>query len=80
MNRMLMIAAAAALAVPAIAAAEPKPEAPQVDAPAATTTTAKPVTKRYCVVAQVTGSRIERRDCKTLDQWLSQGFDPRTAK
>jgi len=46
----------------------------------------KPVTKtsridspdqRYCIVNEVTGSRIPHRACKTLAGWQEQGIDPR---
>ena len=38
--------------------------------------TAQRVT-RYCVVNQVTGSRIPRRTCKTRADWLAdEGVDP----
>lgn len=78
MKSMLMIAVATALVAPAVALAAPKPEASAtrlVASAGAAATTAKP--KRYCVVSTPTGSRLERRDCKTLDAWLAEGFDPR---
>ena len=73
----IMIAAVAGLATPAIASAAPKPVAPaQADtaqAPAART-------QRYCIVSQVTGSRVDHRECRTLDAWLARGVDPRETK
>jgi hypothetical protein len=55
--------------------AETKPGAP---APAASVSAgAKPIKdKRYCVAGQVTGTRIERKDCRTRSEWLKEGFDP----
>jgi hypothetical protein len=74
MTRTALIFATAALAIPAIASAEPKPDA----------STANPATTarapRYCVVDTPTGSNIERRTCKSLDAWLAEGFDPRVKK
>ncbi len=35
---------------------------------------AKP--KSYCVKEALTGSRLERKVCKTRDEWLAQGWDP----
>jgi hypothetical protein len=76
-NAMIRTAliAAAALTVATAADAEPKPEAngEPVVAKAAPA-------QRYCVVSVPTGSRLERRDCKTLDAWLATGFDPRAKK
>lgn len=70
----LIFAAAAALAIPAIASAEPKPDA----------STANPATTahapRYCVVDTPTGSNIQRKTCKSLEAWLADGFDPRAKK
>ena len=31
---------------------------------------------RYCIIDRITGSIIERKVCKTRDQWLAQGVDP----
>lgn len=76
MNRTMMTLAAAALALPTIASAEPKADP---DA-AAATSPARTRTVRYCVVETPTGSRIEHRTCKSLDAWLAEGFDPRATK
>lgn len=78
MIRNALIAAAALTAATA-ASAEPKPEASDTAAVASTTTAVAP-SKRYCVVATPTGSRLERRECKSLDAWLADGFDPRAKK
>lgn len=32
--------------------------------------------RRYCVMTAITGSRIERKTCRTRQAWLAQGFDP----
>ena len=34
---------------------------------------------RYCVVGALTGSRIERKTCRTRQAWLNEGFDPLAA-
>jgi hypothetical protein len=31
---------------------------------------------RYCVVTEITGSRLPRRQCQTRQQWLEVGYDP----
>lgn len=75
MTRTALIFAAAALAIPAVASAEPKP-----DANSETTATTAAHAPRYCVVDTPTGSRLETRTCKSLDAWLAEGFDPRAKK
>lgn len=67
--------AAAALTVATVASAEPKPEANGEPIVAKTAPA-----QRYCVVDTPTGSLIARRECKTLEQWLAVGFDPRAKK
>jgi hypothetical protein len=67
---------AAAVAVPSIAFAAPKP-AESVENAAASPVVASVKPRRYCVVSTPTGSRLERRECKTLDAWLAEGVDPR---
>jgi hypothetical protein len=32
--------------------------------------------RRYCVVDQITGSRLPHKVCKTRKEWLVEGFDP----
>ena len=32
--------------------------------------------RRYCVVDQITGSRLPVKKCKTRKEWLAEGFDP----
>ncbi|MFD1786988.1 hypothetical protein ACFSC3_05325 [Sphingomonas floccifaciens] len=46
--------------------------------PAAPAKAGKPT--QYCVRSTITGSRIQRLECQTRDQWLAQGFDPLAAK
>lgn len=75
MTHIALVFAAAALATPAVASAESKPEA-SVET-ASTATTHAP---HYCVVDTPTGSNIERRTCKSLEAWLAEGFDPRAKK
>ena len=77
MFRTVLIAAAALTAATA-ASAEPKPEAS--DTAAVSATTAAAPAKRYCVVDTLTGSRLQQRECKSLDAWLAEGFDPRAKK
>lgn len=68
---------AAAVALPSVAVAAPKP-AESVESPSASAPVAQADTRRYCVVSRaMTGSRLERRECRTLDAWLATGFDPR---
>lgn len=75
MTRTALIFAAAALAIPAVASAEPKP-----DAGAANPATTAQRAPRYCIVDTPTGSNIQRRTCKSLGAWLAEGFDPRAKK
>ncbi len=73
----IAIAAVVGLAFPVAASGAPKPaETSAADQQANTT---KP--QRYCVVDDsLTGSRLAKRECKTLDAWLAEGFDPRAKK
>lgn len=77
MKTIATLIAAAAL-VPAVAVAAPKPAA-SVESPASEgAPAAKAEPRRYCVkTASMTGSRIERKECRSLDAWLARGFDPR---
>jgi hypothetical protein len=66
---------------------------PQAAAPQSTSTTVPSITApaqaeggaprakatRYCVLSRITGSRIERKTCRTREAWLAEGFDPLTA-
>ena len=65
----LMLASALASAATPSAPASGASQA----APAPTPATAE---RRYCVVTVPTGSRLERRDCRTRAEWLREGFDP----
>ncbi len=68
--------AAALCAVPAIAQETQTSSAPTVVAPAQGGSAAKSRETRYCYLADTTGSRIQRKECRTRDQWLARGFDP----
>ena len=73
----LLLAATITVATPALAAA--KSSEPVVTAATVTPVVTADANRRYCVEYDVTGLRIERRDCRTLERWLSEGFDPRAA-
>lgn len=75
MKTIATVIAAIAL-TPAVAFAAPKP-AESVESPASEAQVAKSEPRRYCVAGTPTGSRLERRECRTLDAWLKKGFDPR---
>jgi len=64
-----------AVGLAATAHAETKPGTP---APAATTSAEGQTVKdkRYCVKGSITGSRLDRKACKTRAEWLNEGFDP----
>ena len=49
---------------------------PVVASGAVAPATVRPPATRYCVVSEVTGSRLTRKVCQTRAQWLDQGFDP----
>lgn len=72
-----IIAVAAAVALSsgvAIAKETPQPAGAEEQAPAVSAKT------RYCMKSQpVTGSMLQARSCKTLEQWKALGVDP-TAK
>jgi len=72
---MVTIAALGLLAYgPAIASGKPKSDAgvaKEGQAPAASAPT------RYCYkIPAVTGTLLDRKVCKTLDQWRAEGVDP----
>lgn len=76
---IILIATFAGLTLPVVASAAPKPADSEAAANAGRSGVDKP--RRYCVVDNsVTGSRIATRQCKSLDAWLADGFDPRTEK
>lgn len=76
--KIVFAIAAMCLASPAFAQADQGSRAPAIAAPTqpggATTTRTKET--RYCVIDNVTGSRIERKLCRTRQAWLSEGYDP----
>lgn len=73
--KTIIAIAAATLAVPAIAQEPSAPRASAVAAPAQVGGTAAGE-RRHCVKDTPTGTRIERKDCRTRTQWLAYGFDP----
>jgi hypothetical protein len=70
---MLIGGVALALAAPAMAAGsdnEAGGSVPRTEQP-------KPkAEQRFCVVSDVTGSRIAHKVCKTRKEWLAEDFDP----
>jgi hypothetical protein len=69
--------AAALLSVTAAPAAAPAPSAtPTAPAAPAAGTAGATYNPRVCLVDQVTGSHIPRRECKSLSQWRAEGLDP----
>ncbi|MDF7775738.1 hypothetical protein P1X14_10815 [Sphingomonas sp. AOB5] len=79
MGRSSAVAAAVALVLGSVAPAtaasrDPVPVRSSQDE--ATAPTAKK-SNRYCITTDQVGSRLQRRLCKTRDQWISEdGFDP----
>lgn len=81
-NRV-MISAAAALAsgglvaafTPASAAPRPEPGRPALERPADPEAPPPPQAKRYCLMAEITGTRIPQKVCKTKSEWAAQGVD-----
>ena len=70
----LLTLAAPAVAAPIEPAATPTPSE---TAPASSARNGQ----RYCSVNRATGSYINRKICKTRDDWMaSQGIDPRTVR
>jgi hypothetical protein len=75
-----IVVATLAFAAPALAAG---PEATVATAASAdgaiisnTAQAAPNVDRRYCVVDEITGSRLPHKVCKTRKEWLAEGFDP----
>ncbi|UVO51648.1 hypothetical protein M0208_14450 [Sphingomonas sp. SUN019] len=79
--KTLVIASGLALSCGVAAApAMAEPARASVNSSAASGTTAasgaQNEARRYCIVETPTGSRIERKECRTRADWLKQGFDP----
>lgn len=75
--KIIIAAAAALLAVPAAAQTPQSTRTPAIAAPAqagGSAVKAKPT--RYCVASTPTGTRIERKTCRTREAWLAHGYDP----
>lgn len=71
---LIALAGAALVASPALAA---EAKTPAGKSPELSSTSAEPApNQRYCVVSQITGSRIDNRECRTRAEWLKRGFDP----
>lgn len=75
-----IVVATLAFAAPAFAAG---PEATVANAASADGAVVSNITqaapnpdRRYCVVDQLTGSRLPIKKCKTRKEWLAEGFDP----
>jgi len=77
------LSVAAAMLTTTAAAAEPRdaptttPAAAPVAIPAAPAITNRGLSQRYCIVDDVTGSRIRRQECGSLAEWQVRGIDPR---
>ncbi|MES2042329.1 MAG: hypothetical protein V4475_00535 [Pseudomonadota bacterium] len=69
-----------AFAAPALAAGPETTTANVASADGAVVTNtvqaASNVDRRYCVVEELTGSRLPHKICKTRKEWLAEGFDP----
>jgi len=80
MHSKTLSAAAALFASVALVAGAVSPAAAANDpaAPKARQeqTEAKSDTRKYCIDTTTTGSRIEKRDCRTRADWLEVGVDP----
>jgi hypothetical protein len=80
MTHFFLIAASSLLSLTAtpVAARDAKPVATESQPAGSAQRTAdgKSATK-YCVVDQLTGSRIGHKTCKTRQQWIAdEGYDP----
>ncbi|MFS2109487.1 hypothetical protein ACCC88_07360 [Sphingomonas sp. Sphisp140] len=67
------VALVAGAVSPAVAATANDPAAPKARQEQ---TEAKNDTRKYCIDTTTTGSRIEKRDCRTRADWLEVGVDP----
>lgn len=86
-TKFCLSVAAAMLTATAAAAAEPRdapttaptttPAAAPVAIPAAPAITNRGLSQRYCIVDDVTGSRIRQQECGSLAEWQVRGIDPR---
>jgi len=67
------VALVAGAVSPAVAATANDPAAPKARQEQ---TEAKNDARKYCIDTTTTGSRIEKRDCRTRADWLEVGVDP----
>ncbi|GGB17631.1 hypothetical protein GCM10011380_03940 [Sphingomonas metalli] len=78
-TKIIASVAVASLFAGTAMAAAPDTASAAASAPAATgkTSRADNPDQRYCVVNDVTGSRLAHRECRALSDWQAQGIDPR---
>jgi hypothetical protein len=75
LNLSAAAAAVATLATPALAADRPAPVPTPIAAEAAPQALVTPLpNKRYCYMADSTGTRIATKICKTRADWKEQGI------
>jgi len=75
---LLLATSAMSLATSPVIAAEARPAAPLASQGAdAVSRAPSQAAQRYCLVEQITGSRIPHKTCKTRASWMSDdNFDP----
>lgn len=77
----MLAAAVLSITTPAAAGGAPAAAAPTAaPAPASAPAAAATYNPRVCLVDQVTGSYIRRRECRLLSQWRTAGIDPLPGK
>ena len=82
-TKFCLAIATATLLTTAATAAEPRDAATGAPLAAPTAVAGLPVvadkglSQRYCIVDDITGSRIPRRECATLAEWQVRGVEPR---
>lgn len=78
LNRSIASAAAAlvsGLLVAGLTPATAKPHPEPAPAPQPAAEAPKPQAKRYCIKADLTGSLIPQKICKTKAQWADEGTE-----
>jgi len=76
------LAAAAGLSTVALAAGPAAAASPQTapsaqidDAAGGSREAAQPKAKKYCILHTVTGSRMQKKSCRTAEEWKADGID-----
>ncbi len=76
MSKLILASIAGAVFVLAVPAFATSPDGTMANGTPDSAQATPKAEQRYCVVYDVTGSHIRRKECKTRKEWLAEGMDP----